>query len=559
MKHWQETRDIVARLRVGGAGHGAVATVVRISGSAYRRPGAKLLVTDTNELFGGVSGGCLEADVREVGLDALRQGRACTRGYDTGADEDTVWGLGLGCEGQVELVVQPVTAATLPVWEAVGRLLDGDAPFAIVTATTGPGAGDSLVVVDGAVVAGTMGDASRDAALARRAADLVARGTSSLDPVGDGVVFTEVLLPPPWLTVCGAGDDAVPLVRLATDLGFRVAVVDHRPAFVAEGRFPAAQRRLTRRPEDGVAGLATGPDAAAVVMTHNLALDRAWVRAFAATPVGYIGVLGPRARTERIAPAVDQGSLFGPVGLDIGAEGPEQIAVSVLAELLAVRAGRAGGHLRDRGAGIHEDGPDGRVAGVVLAAGGSTRMGRNKLLLDAGGEPLVRRVTRQAIAAGLAPVLVVVGYEAARVREALAGLPCEFVENPDYASGINGSVQRGIARVPADAPAAVVILGDMPFVTAAMIRAVADRHRESGAPLVLSLYGDDAVHAPPTLYGRALFAEFGTDAGEGCGKRVVRRHRTEAAELRWPAARLADVDVPADYSKVADRLAGAAG
>src|SRR5512139_2294808 len=97
------------------------------------------------------------------------------------------------------------------------------------------------------------------------------------------------------------------------------------------------------------------------------------------------------------------------------------------------------------------DGRDPAVAGIVLAAGGSTRMGRNKLLLDAAGEPLVRRVTRQALDAGLAPVIVVVGFEEPLVRQALAGLPCEFVPNPDFAAGINGSVQRGIARVPADA------------------------------------------------------------------------------------------------------------
>ena len=192
----------------------------------------------------------------------------------------------------------------------------------------------------------------------------------------------------------------------------------------------------------------------------------------------------------------------------------------------------------------------GRVAGVVLAAGASTRLGTNKLLLWLDSEPLVRRVARLALEAGLSPVVVVLGHEAERVAAALDGLAVETVVNPAFGAGMAGSLKLGIARVPADCAAAVVLLADMPFVTAAMVAALVARFRGGTEPLVLSLYGE--VQAPPTLYARTLFPAL-AEAGDGGGRRVVLDHRSEAAELRWPAAALVDIDHPADAARLGMR------
>jgi molybdenum cofactor cytidylyltransferase len=193
-----------------------------------------------------------------------------------------------------------------------------------------------------------------------------------------------------------------------------------------------------------------------------------------------------------------------------------------------------------------------KIAGIVLAAGSSTRMGRNKLLVAVGSESLVRRAARVAGEAGLDPVLVVLGHEAERVREALAGLRCEPVLNARHALGMSTSLDAGVAAAPADAAAVVVLLADMPFVDAAMIRAVVARHREGGAAVVASRYG--GVPAPPTLYARALFAELRGGEGEGRGREVVRRHAGEAAFVDWPASALADVDEAADLDRARARL-----
>ncbi len=196
----------------------------------------------------------------------------------------------------------------------------------------------------------------------------------------------------------------------------------------------------------------------------------------------------------------------------------------------------------------------GRVAGVVLAAGTSSRMGVNKLLLRMGGSTVLARAVRTASAGGLDPVLVVVGHEGARIRAELTGLPCIPVPNPEYARGMSTSLRAGIAAVPADAVAAVVMLADMPFVRAEMVAALLERFCGGAAPLVVSVYGD--VPAPPTLYGRALFDELGGAGGEAGGKSVIDRHRAEAIEVAWPVSALADLDAPEDVESARALLEG---
>jgi molybdenum cofactor cytidylyltransferase len=189
------------------------------------------------------------------------------------------------------------------------------------------------------------------------------------------------------------------------------------------------------------------------------------------------------------------------------------------------------------------------VAAVVLAAGSSRRMGRDKLYLELAGETLLRRSVRHVVEAGLDPILVVTGLHPERVRRELAGLPVTAVPNPDHAAGQSTSLRVGLERVPAEAAAALVVLVDMPFVTPGMLREVVRRYRRERPPLVVSRYGK--VAAPPTLYDRSLFHELA--GGEG-GKRVVERHLHEAAVLDWPEESLADIDVEEDYRRARARL-----
>ena len=196
----------------------------------------------------------------------------------------------------------------------------------------------------------------------------------------------------------------------------------------------------------------------------------------------------------------------------------------------------------------------GPIAGVVLAAGASTRMGHNKLLLELEGQSLLRLAVSRASSAGLEPVIVVLGHEADRAMQELSDLPCRTVMNPDYQMGAGRSVRTGIDAVPAGAAGALVMLADMPFVTSDMLATLVRRFRTAGVPLVISDY--EGVNAPPMLYDRSLFPELQAMTGDSCGREVVRRHRSEAAVVSWPKAALADVDLPEDYEDAKARVGG---
>ena len=191
---------------------------------------------------------------------------------------------------------------------------------------------------------------------------------------------------------------------------------------------------------------------------------------------------------------------------------------------------------------------DRRAAGVVLAAGSSTRMGRNKLLLELDGEPLVRRAVRAAVEAGLGEVVVVLGHEEERVRAALAGLPCTLVSNPEHERGPGTSLRAGVRHVRDTVGAVVIVLADMPRVPAEMSATVARRYRETGAPLVVSRYGD--VQAPPTLYDRSLFGEVLAIPDDRGAKQVARDHAGAAVVVTWPEDASRDVDAPSDYESL---------
>ena len=358
MKQWLETRDVFDFLaRVRGAGkRAALATVVRVRGSAYRHEGAKLAVAEDGSSAGNVSGGCLEQDVREVGLQVIRGGgEPQLKSYCSSADEIAAWDLGVGCEGQVDVYIEPAEARPRE-----RTLLDGRSPFAVATAIGMRAArsGMRLIVTrDGAE--GDLGGVELNRLVAVQSRSLLAVGESGTHEVAGRSVFIDVLVPPPQLVVLGAGDDARSLARFAADVGFRVVVVDRRPAYLTRDRFPGAAALVHSAGDELDEALPLDSECYAVVMNHNFADDQSYVRALLKTPVAYIGMLGPRQRTERILrnlaaeTAIDESRVYGPVGLDIGTDGAEQVALAVIAEILALRSGRRARSLRERQAPIH--------------------------------------------------------------------------------------------------------------------------------------------------------------------------------------------------------------
>lgn len=354
----------------------ALATIVAVRGSTYRRPGARLLVPEEGAPIGNISGGCLEGDVADVARIVMREGQARVVSFDLTADDDAVWGWGLGCNGAMELFVEPADKAA-EVAGALRMALEQERPISMVTVLDAevPGVeqGNRLLVTPEGETRGSLGDPSVDAAAVEAARELLAAERSEVRELPGGTrAFVEVLEPPLRLVICGAGHDAVPLVAAAANLGWSPIVVDDRPAFLTPERFPQAAGFVALERPDQVAERAPlDAHTFVVVMTHNFLRDKDYLRALLRSPVRAISMLGPRARTQRLLhelreegmeiSAGDEERLRAPAGLDLGAEGPEEIAAAIVAEIVAVKRGRGAGFLRDRPGPIHDRPARGRA------------------------------------------------------------------------------------------------------------------------------------------------------------------------------------------------------
>jgi xanthine dehydrogenase accessory factor len=362
MKKWRETQSVLRTLvDLKAAGQrAALATVVRVRGSAYRREGAKLLVAEDGSTTGNVSGGCLEQDVKETALQVIAFGQPRMRKYCSGSDDIGAWDMGMGCDGQVEIFVEPAGE-----WSAMGARLDKDEAFAICSVAGGdagaaPLLPGRLIVSGSGEREGTLGDRGLDAMAAEKAWALVCSdGESGLHGFDGREVFVDVFQPPPRLVIVGAGEDARPLARLAAEAGFNVSVIDRRPALLTTMRFPPPAQLIESEAQQLVSRMRLDKRSYVVLMTHNFADDREYLAALLPTPVNFIGLLGPRQRTVRMLDALevrdpaDFDRIHAPVGLDLGGEGAEQVALAIVGEILATRASRRPLPLRERVTPIH--------------------------------------------------------------------------------------------------------------------------------------------------------------------------------------------------------------
>ncbi|HEY9282873.1 MAG TPA: XdhC family protein [Pyrinomonadaceae bacterium] len=366
----------------------ALATLVSVEGSSYRRPGARMLVREGGATTGMISAGCLEADVVEHARRVIRAGKAVLVEYDTASTGDELaWGLGLGCNGVVRVLVEPLAPGS-PYVEALRRSCAADAaPLTVATVyqhtppESAPGA--ARIEAGARIFIDEEGEVGRERLSDDAAAAIesevralsrgeVASGAHVFDVDGAGVkVFVETLLPPVSLVVFGAGHDALPVVELARGLGWQTEVVDPQARPASRSRFAVADRVTLARPEEVAARVGITPRTLALLMSHNYAHDLALLRFLLASPARYVGVMGPRKRTERMLSelaATEEplrleeaglARLHSPAGLDIGANAPAEIALSIVAEMRAVLDGRRGGMLRERRGSIHGNPCDG--------------------------------------------------------------------------------------------------------------------------------------------------------------------------------------------------------
>jgi xanthine dehydrogenase accessory factor len=351
----------------------ALARLVDVEGSGPRQPGAAMAVSDSGEVTGSVSGGCVESAVVTEALAILESGdrRIVTFGYS----DEQAFAVGLTCGGTVHLYIEPLevdsSAGGLP-WDELRAAIETHAPVAVATVVDGPTAGASLLVRPGdASPTGTLGDPELDRVVTRDALGELASATSGVrhyGPQGQALettvpVFVESFAPPPRLILFGAVDFTAALLRVAKVLGYHVTVCDAREVFATRTRFPQADEVVVDWPHRLLerVGASLGPRDAICVLTHDAKFDIPAVIATLATDVGYIGAMGSRRTTAERADLLraegvtdaQLARLMAPIGLDLGARTPEETAISICAEIIARRTGAPAPSLRDGTAPIH--------------------------------------------------------------------------------------------------------------------------------------------------------------------------------------------------------------
>ncbi len=346
-------------------------TVVKTLGSSYRRPGARLLLLANGRRAGSVSGGCLEDDLIKKAF-WLTEKHPAIRRYDTTPDGDiqdgpgpsTASGFGMGCNGIVHVYLERVSAEFPGTLHLLEQARQTRRPAAVAHLLQPLDAIGQRLLVD---CHGLVTHNLLDPALARHLLEQQS-GLPEINRVerlsSGHEVFFETLAPPIRLLIFGAGDDAIPLTELARQLGWHISVFDGRAHYARHEKFPAANDVTLRSSGDSVASLSIDPWTVAVTMTHSYSQDLNNLRSLCAQPLAYLGILGPRNRTLEMmsAAGLEPSSLehvHSPMGLDIGADGPEQVALSVLAEIQATLNHRAGGSLRARAGSIHSRSLDG--------------------------------------------------------------------------------------------------------------------------------------------------------------------------------------------------------
>ena len=334
----------------------AVATVVGVHRSAPRPPGAKMAVSERGTIAGAVSGGCVEGAVVEVAEQVLRDGRPRLEHF--GYADEVAWDVGLPCGGEIDVWVEP--------WghDRLGELSRAGERAARVS-VLGDAAPRALVVRADGAVEGSLGDAALDAGAVAVAEELMWAERSERREVAGTSVFVDVVAPPPRLVVVGAVDFAAAVCAVARAAGFRCFVVDPRARFATPERFPDAEQVLAAWPQEAFAQLGgLDPATSVAVLTHDPKLDDAALLLALRSDAGYIGAMGSRraqaARRERLlAAGVDDADLVrvcAPIGLDLGGLTAEETALSIMAEVVAMRHGREGGRLAHASGRIHEVG-----------------------------------------------------------------------------------------------------------------------------------------------------------------------------------------------------------
>ncbi len=346
----------------------ALATVVQVDGSAYRRPGARMLITETGQLTGAISGGCLEGDALRKAQAVIFQQESMLVTYDTTDEDDQKFGIGLGCNGIIHVLIEPID------------FQDEFNPISLLEMAISNRESALLVTLFSVKNA-------RSAQIGTRILKKVSIEKKNVNGIADSILnrieeeikdfpkvknqilevdaansfFLEVIHPPIQLLLFGAGNDTIPVAKMANLLGIEVILIDGRANQATSSRFATASKIIVSPAENALDGIVPDDRTVALLMTHNFEYEATVLESLLPLNLPYLGILGPKKKSEKLNErllskgiSLDWSKVFGPIGLDIGAENSEEIALAALSEIKAVLAGKSGTFLRDKQGPIHE-------------------------------------------------------------------------------------------------------------------------------------------------------------------------------------------------------------
>ena len=550
----KEIRHIQARYAAAAPDEQlALATVVRVEGSAYRRVGARMLVSSRGDWVGGISGGCLEGDALRRAQAAIRSTSPSVVTYDTRDDDAHQIGVGLGCNGIIDVLFAPVrTDAPDNPLVVLRRQVTTRTPRVLVQCIGGAAPDGRLYeAAELEAVATTYGITptllNERLAVVRRAGGSRVFALATADEDTSVKLLFEYLRPEMRLFVVGDNYDVTALGGLSNQLGWELHVIGTvRKVSKALFQLATSVRAYARVSE-------LRPDAytAVLLMSHDYRRDLEMLRYFLPLQPRYLGLLGPRKRTVKLQTELDADLLgyahtHSPVGLDIGAESPEEIALAILAEIVSVFRRRDARPLRERRGPIHAPAPE--TAVLLLAAGRASRMGQAKQLLPWAGTTLLGHAIRGARQLPGTKVYVVTGAYHTEVAAEARRHGAAVVRNPDFAAGMGSSIAVGVRAIQRELPAAarvLILLADQPFVGAAhreaLLAAVSDPTGVAATPYETGRRG------VPAVFGAAHFAALANLSGDR-GARALLQGR-DVKTVAVAAAQLIDLDTPERYAE----------
>lgn len=538
-----------------------LATIIETSGSTYRKAGARLLISNSGYFYGLLGGGCFEADLMEHAMQVFDSHESQTLFYDMRGPEDLVWGLGLGCNGAVrirlEYAARDNNFGPLSMLESA-LLLNQECIVATISDskldTLKPDT-HHLISIDEVISQ----DGDLPELLYSTSNEILKSGISTNKQLSindnELEVFFSIIKPSTHLIIIGGGPDSVPVIETALLLGWSVTLIDYRESYTKAENFPAGINILKSTPDELEDNFEIFNADAVVLMTHKFEYDLNYLKVFIHTSIPYIGLLGPVARKNEILKSISaanniDGRTFGPVGLNIGGELPEEIAISLIAEIQAVINNRQGGHLSQNDASNDIDKLKEKISVVILAAGGSSRFGALKQLLEYDGKSLLKRSVETALSLDCHEVIVVHGPKATKCQRELTTYNIENIVNEDWESGMASSIKLGLKNISPGIQAVLLILCDQPLINHEMLNNLIIAWSADKTKIIASKYS--STIGVPALIPDNYYNDIQKLTGDSGAKNILSENVQNVTTILLPEAEF-DIDTEKDFSDLLGR------